>query len=388
VPPKTIARKDASMNCRHRRVATFLSLIGLLGSGTSFGQQGRLNDGQPRLEAPASRGGNTGYQRTANPQVLQGNDGWQRGEDPRGGARPLPQQAGAQPQNNRPAAAAQAPPPAPFMLTAEEEARLDQILLAWEKQSATVKTYKCDFTRLEYGSVFGQNPADKDKVRTISVGVLKYSAPDKGMFEVTSSRFYDPKTGGYETSGAESREHWVCDGKSIFEINHKEKTRTERRLPPEMQGAAISDGPLPFVFGAKAAKLKQRYWMREIPPPVTAKDEIWLQAFPRFQADAANFKLVEIIINGKTFMPKAIQMYSPAFDPQRGNDSRTVFDLLKASYNGRLDNVFTDFVGPDVPFHYKKIVLQPAVEQPTASVAPAPRGNARSAQAPSGAPAR
>ena len=40
-------------------------------------------------------------------------------------------------------------------MTQQEEARLDQILLDWEKQSATVKTYKCDFTRLEFGTAFG-----------------------------------------------------------------------------------------------------------------------------------------------------------------------------------------------------------------------------------------
>ncbi|MEX2139847.1 MAG: TIGR03009 domain-containing protein [Pirellulales bacterium] len=374
------------MNRSIRRVATLLFLIGFLSADSSFGQQGRLNSGQPQLEAPALRGATAGNQRSANPQRLQANDGWQRGEEPRGGVRPIPQQSAAQPQNNRPAVTGQAPPQprAPFTLTPQEEFRLDQILIAWEKQSSTIKTYKCEFARLEYGAVFGQNPNDQLKPRTDSTGELKYSAPDKGMFKVTSIQFYNPKTGEYDKGSAENLEHWVCDGKSIFEINHKEKTRTERRLPPEMQGTAISDGPLPFVFGAKAATLKQRYWMREIPPPVTAKDEIWLQAFPRFQADAANFKLVEIIIGGKDFMPKAIQMFSPAFDPQRGNDSRTVFSFKKTSFNGALDNVFTDFVGPDVPFHYKKIVLQPAVEQPTASGAPAPRGNARSAQAPTG----
>jgi hypothetical protein len=149
-----------------------------------------------------------------------------------------------------------------------------------------------------------------------------------------------------------------------------------------MRGAAISDGPLPFVFGAKAATLKQRYWMREITPPAEQQTSIWLQAFPRFQADAANFKYVEIIIGRKDFMPKAIQMYSPAFDPEKGNGSRTVFDFQKTSFNGRLDNVFTDFVGPDVPFHYKKIVLQPLLDQPPAANIQQPRRDERSAQAP------
>ena len=375
------------MNRSIRRVAISLSLVGMSGLGTSFGQQGRLNDVQPRLETPGARGGYSEPQRQANPQLLQGTDGWQGGGEPRGAAGASQQPAGVPPQNIRPPAGqVQQQPPPPFTLTREEEARLDQILIAWEKQSGNVKTYKCDFIRLEYGMVFGQNPADKDKPRTIAYGQLKYSAPDKGMFKVTSTQFYNPKTGEHEAGGPESLEHWVCDGKSIFEINHKEKTRTERPLPPEMQGAAISDGPLPFVFGAKAAKLKARYWMREIASP-NAAEEIWLQAVPRFQADAANFKFVEIIMSHKNFMPKAIQMFSPAYAPERGNDSRTVFDLQKASYNGRLDNVFTDFVAPDVDFRYKKIILRPQIEQPTAGGAPQ-RDGARQAQAPRRGPTR
>jgi TIGR03009 family protein len=385
-PPIPIARKDASMNRSIRRVAIFLCLIGFSGLGAAFGQQGR-NESQPRLATPSARGGYSGPQRSTNPQAPPGRDGWQSGAEPRGAAAPTDQRAGAPPQNNQPVAGhlPQQPPP-PFILTREEEARLDQILIAWEKQSGNVKTYKCDFVRLEYGTVFGQNPADSNKPRTISYGQLKYSAPDKGMFKVTATEFYNPKTGAHERGGPESHEHWVCDGRSIFEINHKEKTRTERPLPPEMQGAAISDGPLPFVFGAKKAKLKARYWMREIASP-NAANEIWLQAFPRFQADAANFKFVEIIIDRKTFMPKAIQLFSPAYAPERGNDSRTVFDLQKASYNGRLDNVFTDFVAPDVDFRYKKIILQPQVEQPMADGAPQ-RNGARQAQAPKRGPTR
>jgi TIGR03009 family protein len=351
------------MNRSIRRVATSLILSGLIGLGAAFGQQGRLNDAQPRL---------------------QGNEGWQGGVEPRGAAGPIQQRVGAQPQNQRPAAGQimQQQPAPPFTLTREEEARLDHILIAWEKQSSTIKTYKCDFERMEYGLLFGQNTADKNKPRTVAYGQLKYSAPDKGMFKVTATQFYSPKAREYEAGGPESLEHWVCDGRSIFEINHKEKTRTERPLPPEMQGVAISDGPLPFVFGAKAAKLKARYWMREIPAhgPNAAR-EIWLQAFPRFQADAANFKFVEIIMSGNDFMPQAIKLYSPAFDPTRGNESTTVFVFKNVSFNRPWANLWGDFVAPDVDFRYKKILLQPQVEQPTAGGAPQ-RDGARSAQAP------
>ena len=33
-----------------------------------------------------------------------------------------------------------------------------------------------------------------------------------------------------------------------------------------MRGEAIADGPIPFISGAKADKMKQRYWIRDITP--------------------------------------------------------------------------------------------------------------------------
>jgi TIGR03009 family protein len=210
-------------------------------------------------------------------------------------------------------------------------------------------------------------------------GELKYSAPDKGMFKVTEIELYNTKTGKHEPGGPESLEHWVCDGRSIFQFDNKEKTRTEQPLPPEMQGQSISEGPLPFVFGAKAATLKQRYWMRELPSP-HPNETIWLQAFPRSQADAANYRYVEIIMGRKDFMPRAIQMFGTAFDPRQGNEDRVVFSFRNVSYNGRFDNVFSDFVEPKLPLGYKKIV-RPTVGQPAAANTPPPRENARSAKA-------
>jgi TIGR03009 family protein len=326
-----------------------------------------------------------GVQRASNVQPS-ANEGWEPGQEPVGGAaqRLSPNQSipAAAPGQGRPAAIQ---PRMPFALTPQEEANLDHILLAWERQSGKIKTYKCDFTRLEYG-----RPADSSKLPkdahgqtlylTKADGELKYSAPDKGMFKVTEIELYNTKTRKYEAGGPENLEHWVCDGRSIFQIDHKEKTRTEQPLPPEMHGQAISDGPLPFVFGAKAATLKLRYWMREIPSPHPA-DTIWLQAFPRSQSDAANYRYVEIIMGCKDFMPRAIQMFGTAYNPREGNEDRVVFSLKNVSFNGRFDNVFSDFVGPDVPFHYKKIV-RPAVGQPATAGAPPARENTRAAKAP------
>ncbi len=262
---------------------------------------------------------------------------------------------------------AQVPQPvlAPFRLTPEQERELDTNLIAWERQSGAIKTYKCEFTRWEYNPVFDPKEKPKDKPRAESNGEIKFQAPDKGKFQVKESRDYNPKTQKCDLkAGPEHLEYWVCDGQSIYEVNGKEKTVTERQLPPNMRGAAISDGPLPFVFGAKAASLKQKYWIREITPP-NVKDELWLEAYPRVMSAAANFSKIEIILGRKDMLPVAIQTYDPSLD--KNSQHRTVYQFGKHSVNGRFDTVFVDFVGPPTPPFYKKITI-PADGGPQANV--------------------
>ena len=135
--------------------------------------------------------------------------------------------------------------------------------------------------------IFG--PPDQPKF--IDTGIIKYAAPDRGMFRVETTE-KDGKDVPIEDARAE---HWISDGKSIFEYNHTKKQLIEHKLPPELQGKAIADSPLPFLFGAEAQKLKQRYWIR-IVTPADVKDKIFLEAFPRYQQDAANFHHAEFII--------------------------------------------------------------------------------------------
>ena len=64
---------------------------------------------------------------------------------------------------------------------------------------------------------------------------------------------------------------------------------TVTRLPPELQGKAIVDGPLPFLFGAKAETIKARYWIRVLPE--TGNGKFWLEAVPKSRQDVQNFKI-------------------------------------------------------------------------------------------------
>lgn len=240
------------------------------------------------------------------------------------------------------------PTRAPFQLTPQQEAELDITLKSWETSSAAVKTFHSDFIRWEYDPVWGpQNSA-----KTEAAGVVRYQAPDKGLFQITAAKNYNTTTSKFDPSTDISQlEHWVCDGTYVFHVDHRTKQMLKTELPPNMRGTQIADGPLPFVFGQKADKLKARYWVRIVTPP-DVKDQIWLEAIPKYQADAANYKKVDLILDAKKLSPLAIQTHDP--NPQ--TNIRVVYQFSGHKINGIFDNTwFNNFIAPNVPSGYKLV---------------------------------
>jgi TIGR03009 family protein len=273
-------------------------------------------------------------------------------------------QPAAQPATPRVATAPAAQQPAP--LTPEQQAALDQLLAAWETRNAAVRTWSCTFHKWEYNAWSPTDAAGERLAFAESTGELKYAAPDKGLFRVKETKQWSPEARRYEVRGGDSGEHWVCNGESVYEFRHSERQLRETKLPPEMRGKAISDGPLPFVFGSKADTLKKRYWMRLITPP-DVRDQIWLEALPRYQADAANFSKVELILQARDLMPFAIQISKP------GGQDRDVyqFDPRTNLIDKGLDMI-RDFAKPMTPFGYKYVLedLQAQTAPPAAGATP------------------
>jgi TIGR03009 family protein len=263
----------------------------------------------------------------------------------------LPAVAGAQQsQNLQPRPGQTVAPQAPQPLSPEQQAALDRLLAAWEARNAAVTTWSCGFYKWEYNA---WSPADSGGERLAfseSAGEIKYASPDKGLFRVKDSKQWNGETRRYEPRVGESGEHWVCNGTSIYEFRHTERQLRETKLPPELRGKAISDGPLPFVFGARSETLKKRYSMRIITPPGVA-DQIWLEATPRLQADAANFSKVELILQSRDLMPFAMQIYKP------GGQDRDVyqFDPRTSLIDKGLDMI-RDFSKPVTPLGYTFIL--------------------------------
>ncbi|MFV1998634.1 MAG: hypothetical protein ACC641_11580, partial [Acidiferrobacterales bacterium] len=109
-------------------------------------------------------------------------------------------------------------------MSAVDQQWVNQVLMMWEDQSNRITTYSCAFQRWEYDPVFGpggETPLIK------SQGQLTYAKPDKGSFRINSIHRWvqtDPQQAGQHVlQKNEVGEHWVCDGKAIFEYKHDKK---------------------------------------------------------------------------------------------------------------------------------------------------------------------
>lgn len=252
----------------------------------------------------------------------------------------------------------QPPAGAPFQLNPIDQAFLDQLLDNWELESGKIKTFRCEFERLDYDPVFAPAPGvpfSRDH------GELSYAKPDKGSFKITEVRRWkaNPVPPGRQTPQQQQGqwvvdanvigEHWVCDGENVHEYRQQQKLHIVRPIPPDMQGKAIVDGPLPFLFGAEAEKLKDRYFLKveQQPDP----NQIWLRAYPKFQADKANYDWVRLSLDRKSLLPIAMEVHLP-------NRSRHtyIFDQDTITVNGHFDMIKNMFKAPGTPFGWKRVV--------------------------------
>lgn len=256
-------------------------------------------------------------------------------------ARPLPTPQQAAPPQNAPGA--------PFVLTPADEAQLDRMLQYWEQSSAKVKTFSCKFRRWHYDPEFRPpKPGEPDQPVSTDLGELKYAKPDCGALKIEGDR----------------PEHWICDGKSIFQYEYDKKQLTERPLPPDMQGEAVRNGPIPFLFGAKADEIKRRYFVRMV-TPADVKDQVWLEAFPRYQQDAANFFRVELILSAREMQPLGIQIYQPN---NRTRDAYSFYDIV---VNDPLGFLKLNPFSPSTPLGWKKVTESAQATARSESLPPA-----------------
>jgi|GEM_PF-279837 len=313
---------------------------------------------------------------------------------PVAGQEPIRQPAdgGAQPagpaQLNVPRAAIVQPMPQQpewYPLDAKVEAWVDNVLRYWEERSNKVKTLECKFQKWEYDP--GEVANEFQRLKALgklhelpfseyASGVIKYAAPDKGLFKVEQLQTIVPGETTpdgkqkYKPQPKENGEHWITDGKRVFAFDARNKEVTERQLPPEMHGKSLADGPLPFMFGTRAETIKARYWIR--PLQAEQAGEYCLEAVPKSRQDASNFKMVQIVLDEKQYLPTRMQIFegdwSPAnphrtayrFDDRIENDQnalKAILNPLNINLTNPLPNPWArEFFEVDTPRGWKRIV--------------------------------
>ena len=115
-----------------------------------------------------------------------------------------------------------------------------------------------------------------------------------------------------------------------------------------MRGQAIADGPLPFLFGAEAQKLMERYWIRV---KMSNQTQLWLEAYPRRQVDAANYDFVDVMLDRKLMQPIAIGVHLP------GGQQKHVYTFKTPTINGKMEAWFGGlFSALRTPLGWKRVV--------------------------------
>ncbi|WP_442511396.1 TIGR03009 domain-containing protein [Novipirellula sp. SH528] len=241
----------------------------------------------------------------------------------------------------RPVPAQAAQPFAP--LNDAQQAQLQQLLLAWQQQSQGTRTLDCKFQRWHYDNL----AAPVGIHATRADGVIKYAAPDKGVFRVDSLVFYKGMKEGkpvFEPQAGLFGEHWVCNGKQLIEMDRSQKQCKIQDLPADMQGQQIFNSPLPFVFNLDAAEIQRRYWVRQVAAP---NDKIVLiEAWPKRQDDRAQYKMVQIALEKETFLPQALIMYAPNFHAQNAPkwDHYEFVDMKRNGVGNAIANFMDNFI--------------------------------------------
>ncbi|MGB1926051.1 MAG: TIGR03009 domain-containing protein [Rubripirellula sp.] len=196
-------------------------------------------------------------------------------------------------------------------LNAAAQSQLQTLLQNWEQQSKGMKTLECSFTRWHY-DMFA---APQGQFASRADGVIKYAAPDKGLFRVDRLVFFNGFDANQQpilqAQPGQFGEHWVCNGQQLIEFDRGRKECRIQTLPPEMRGQKIFNSPLPFVFNLDAQQIQQRYWVRQVQAP--ADDMLLIEAWPKRQEDRAQYKLVQVALDANTFLPRALLMYAPNF---------------------------------------------------------------------------
>lgn len=234
------------------------------------------------------------------------------------------------------------------------QAHLQRFLLDWQAHSQSTRDLDCKFTRWH----FDMFAAPAGVAATRADGVVKYAAPDKGLFRVDRLVYFIGMQQGkpqFKEQPGQYGEHWVCNGTQLIEFDRSKEECRIQDLPPQMQGKGILNGPLPFVFNLNAQQIQQRYWVRLV--DVQKPGIVLVEAWPKRQEDRSQYKLVQIALNKETFVPQALLLYSPNFDQKTAPrwDHYEFTQVKRNTIGAGLQRFLNNFIPEKPPSNWKII---------------------------------
>lgn len=227
-----------------------------------------------------------------------------------------------------------------------------KVLQDWELATKDIKALYAEHQRFVYDQTFAVEKRGEGKVW--------YESPDHGRYEVDPSNVKGLKAKKLDANGAPFKlqphepEKWICTGAEVVKVDDSKKEYEKITIPPEDRGMNMMNGPLPFIIGMKAEQARKRYFLQLIKHD---NGEIWVHARPRFQRDATLWSDAIVILDEKTFLPRAVQLTDPT-----GNQVTThTFKKMDPRTKEFAKTGFPAWIAGGDPFAFNAKGYQPAM---------------------------
>lgn len=209
-------------------------------------------------------------------------------------------------------AAAQQPATKPRTAQNTQAPKVDQkplndLLNGWEQKSKGMRDLECEFQRVTRDRLF--------KTEEVEYGKASAIKPYRGRLDLMDEK-------GNPT------QIFIYTGKKIHQYDFAKKQETIHILPDSEAGAGQSmPGPLGFVYGMSAAEAKARFDLKLIKEFSKRGGEFAeIHATPRTQLDQQEYKLAQLVIDKKTYLPKELRIIET-----NGNEQHWIFDRLETN---------------------------------------------------------
>lgn len=195
-----------------------------------------------------------------------------------------------------------ADPPANYKPTQAELEKLDEFLARWEEHGKNIKRVSCQVHMREFDSVL-----QRDSKRPVShtYAEFRFIMPNKLSYHVAGEFEYSDETPEGEWKKGQNEWQIVLDGKNFTQYDYKNKKALVFPIAEDEQDIDLSmdNGQFPLFFVAKAETLKSRFYLRIITPQSKQRDQVWIEAFPRYTRDAQQFQSITVGLDLKDLQP-------------------------------------------------------------------------------------